>query len=166
MRSSATIIGMLWFCILTSGVAHAASNLCTKSEETVFSCRFKENFAAVCASSKQDGKLAYIQYRFGSSVIEIAIPAKETFDISQISGQVFSGAHGGGEELNISNGDYAYQISTSWDMRNGNYDTSEIKITKDQKVISSFNCKPTTSLGRDDEGLRRLITTSGMKLPQ
>ena len=157
---------MLWLCNLTSGVAHAASNLCTKSEETVFSCRFRAKVASVCASWKQDGKLAYAQYRFGSSVIEIAIPAKENFDISQLSGQVFSGAHGGGEEQNISNGEYAYQISTSWDMRNGSYDTSEIKITKDRRVISSFNCKTTTSLGRDDEGLRRLITASGMKLPQ
>jgi hypothetical protein len=108
----------------------------------------------------------YVQYRFGAASAEIAIPAKHPFDLGLLRGQVSSGAHGGSETLVFSNGEHKYQIQTSWDMRNAKYDAADIQVTKAEKVISRFECKPTTPLGRDNQGLRRLITASGIKSAQ
>ena len=50
-------------------------------------------------------------------------------------------------------GEYSYRIQTSWEMRNAKYNSAKIQVSKDEKVISHFECKPMASLGRDDEGL-------------
>jgi hypothetical protein len=76
---------------------------------------------------------------------------------------VTSGSHGGSETLVFRNGEHSYQVQTSWDMRSDRYDAADLQVTKDEKVIAHFQCEPTTPLGRDDQGLRRLITASGMK---
>ena len=148
---------------LSACFAATAGGLCADTEETAFSCRFKSKTAAICALPNRDGRFTYIQYRFGGTAIEIAIPSKDPFDLSQITGQVFSGAHGGAEEIVFANGEYIYRIQTSWDMRNDKYNAAEIQVAKNNEIISRFECKPTVSLGRDDQGLRRLITASGMK---
>ncbi len=126
--------------------------LCKAPKKTVFSCQCKSKLASVCASSDK-GRLAYVQYRFGTSISEIAIPPKYPFDLGLVSGQVSSGAHGDSEIIVFRSGGYSYRIQTSWEMRNAKYNSAKIQVSKDEKVISHFECKPMASLSRDDEGL-------------
>lgn len=81
----------------SGGCFAGPDTLCTAPEETVFSCQCKSKLASVCASSDK-GRLAYGQYRFGTSISEIAIPPKHPFDPGLVSGQVSSGAHGDSED--------------------------------------------------------------------
>lgn len=147
---------------LSGGCLAGSGSLCTASEEVVFSCRYRAKLASVCALS-ENGRLMYVQYRFGASISEIAIPPKHPFDLGLVSGHVSSGAHGGSETLIFKKADYSYKIQTSWEMRNAKYDSAEIQVSKGEELISHFECMPIASLGRDDAGLRRLVTSSGMK---
>lgn len=150
-------------CYVSVSDAAGPNSLCSTSEQTVFSCRYKAKIASVCAASDTASRLQYVQYRFGGAKVEISIPAMHPFDLDTIRGEVSSGAHGGAETLVFKNADYDYRLQTGWDMRNAKYDSAEIQVFRGGKLLSRFECTPTTQLGSDATGLRRLITASGMR---
>jgi hypothetical protein len=150
--------------VIPSVQATGTNNLCHGDETVVFSCAYGKKFASVCSSSTPDGTLRYVQYRFGKvSRPEIAVPQVGRFTLNTLRGENFSGTHGGGEVLSIENGDYRYQVLTSWDIHGDTYDSTSIRVLKNGAQISHFSCEPRSELGRDDQGLRALISKNQLR---
>ncbi len=134
----------------------AARPLCRTTETTVFSCKYKNKVASVCASFNSANVLEYVQYRFGESAAEISIPAIKSFKLDVVNGYTTTGAYGGSETINFRNGEHIYQIVSIWDKGSNNAD---VTVFKKESKISSFKCEPVT----DDRLLRSFIEENHLR---
>lgn len=138
-------------------------SLCTAGEEAVFDCAYGKKVVSICAGYRRSNALRYVQYRFGKGRPEIAIPPVDNFELNKFHGTVDSGAHGGSEALTVSNGEYAYQIYTVWDMHGRIFDSAFVRVMKGRVQVARFTCTPMSDLGFDDSGLRALIVKNKLQ---
>ena len=134
-------------CIASQG-AQAANTLCASNEEIVFNCVSGIRTASVCAAHDAQGALRYVQYRFGKSQPDIAIPAISPFQRDKVRGFTSMGNHGGAEGIEFNNAEYSYIIESMWDMRSGMED-QDVTIQRNGSPYSSFSCKVTSNAIRD-----------------
>ena len=89
-----------------------SKSLCTKSEQTIWSCTTtRKKIASVCASKGLTAEKGYVQYRFGTvGKIELELPksrenSQKFFKYSRYTRPLVTML-----QLTFENGDYSYQI--------------------------------------------------------
>lgn len=145
MKTRALLIGS--FCLAASLPALAADSLCTKAEETVFSCNLDHKVVSVCASKPLTTQSGYLQYRFGAvAKPELTFPKTNVLPKSVIQARTLMFAGGGGAYLRFNSGATSYIVYSAigkWGTKDG------IAVERQGKTVAHFECKdvPVSEMG-------------------